>query len=114
MKSVLRKEKLVAMNQIYKMKEKTTPPRWVLMVEKIVVPEVAVGVGSWSAEDKEELVWLKAFPLSFHGNHIWQALGGGALGLRWKGGTRSVDLWSIIPEVGAWVIQMVQEVQITE
>lgn len=48
MNSVLRKERLVAMNQRYKMKQKTTPPGRVLPVEKIVVLEFAAG--SWFAK----------------------------------------------------------------
>lgn len=48
MNSVLKKEALVAMNQRYKMKQKTTPPVRVLLVEKIVVLEFAAG--SWFAK----------------------------------------------------------------
>lgn len=48
MNSVLRKERLVAMNQRYKMKQKTTPPGRALPVEKIVVLEFAAG--SWFAK----------------------------------------------------------------
>lgn len=48
MSSVLRKEALVAMNQRYKMKQKATPPRRVLPVEKIVVLEFAAR--SWFAK----------------------------------------------------------------
>ena len=98
MNSVLRKEALVAMNQRYKMKQKTAPPGRVLPVEKIVVLEFAAG--SWFAK---MLVWLKTFPLRFDANYSCQALGGVALELRWKGGAQ---VW-ICDSVGAWVIQMV-------
>lgn len=56
------------------MKEKTTPPPLVLVVEKMVVLEVALG--SWfTDDDNEKLVWFKTFPLRFDSDYIWQVLG---------------------------------------
>lgn len=51
-----------------------------------------VAAGSWFVEDNEALVWLKTFPLSFDGDHIWQVLHGMALELRLKGRKRSIAL----------------------
>lgn len=54
------------------MKEKTSQPPLVLVVEKMVVLEVALG--SWFTDD-DKLVWFKTFPLRFDGDYIWQVLG---------------------------------------
>lgn len=56
------------------MKEKTAPPRLVLVLEEMVVLEVALG--SWFTHDNnEKLVWFKTFPLRLDGDYIWQVLG---------------------------------------
>lgn len=78
MKSVLRKQKLIATNQMCKVK-KTAPSCWVLRVENMAVLEVAMG--SWFVEDNEKWIWFYTFPLKFDGGNICQELNDVALSL---------------------------------